>query len=162
MRSIRFGLCALGVMTALIAEGCIGDPVRTTAQAVHLHVATSATGDPVDNARVSLKWDYDGNVPPGERRPEAERPTYEWFSSTTGEAGETIIPVSWTMLDRSLGQQPPAWRDQVAGEAYLVRVEKNQVEEVHSLVIKPGAQVKGRTFTVRVVGVGEPRYVKTE
>ena len=147
--------CCAGILLA----GC--DPVRTTVQPVRLQVTGPHSTTAVRNARVSLKFDYDGNVPATDRLPEAQRPSYLWFSGETGETGEAEILVKWTMLDRSLGPNPPAWRDQVTGRAYLVRVEKGQTQEV-SLVMSSGASVEGEDFDIEVLNIEEPRYIETD
>jgi hypothetical protein len=46
---------------------------------------------------------------------------------------------------------------------YLVRVEEgDQPEEELSVVIKPGASVEGKAYTVTVVDIQEPRYVEAK
>lgn len=156
------------VMPRLVAFCCVSalsagcDPVRTTMQPVLLRVTALDAGNVVKNADVSLKFDYGGNIPPTQQLAEAQRPTYPWFSATTGEDGTAEVPVKWTMLDRSVGSNPPAWRDQVTGKSYLVRVSKNQTHEVKNLIMNTGASVRGDVFTVQVIGIQEPRYVRTE
>ncbi|MDM8008592.1 MAG: hypothetical protein QUV05_20835 [Phycisphaerae bacterium] len=114
------------------------------------------------NADVALKFDYDRNIPPTEQLPETQRPTYPWFSATTGEDGRAEILVKWTMLDRSLGSNPPAWRDQLTGKSYLVRVSKNQTHEVERLTMNTGASVRGDVFAVQVIEIQKPRYIQAE
>jgi len=158
----------LSVMPALavcccfsaLSAGC--DPVRTTVQPVLLRVTASDVGSLVKNADVALKFDYDRNIPPTEQLPETQRPTYPWFSATTGEDGRAEILVKWTMLDRSLRSNPPVWRDQVTGKSYLVRVSRDQTHEAKSLSMNPGASVRGDVFTVHVIEIQKPRYVQTE
>lgn len=152
-----FVLCLL---TSVLVSGC-GDPVRTTAQPVRVEVTSSLSGQPLADAQVSLRYDYDRNVPPGEALSEAERPGYQWFWGTTNARGQTDIPVKWTMLDRSLGCTPPAWRDQVTNKVYLVRVIKDGESEQTSLVIRVGATTASGTFRICVIDVRPPRYVKT-
>jgi hypothetical protein len=129
---------------------------------VLLEVMGTVTQVPVANADVSLRYDYEGNVPAAQRLPEDQRPNDPWFSEFTDKRGKTTIDVKWTMLDRTIGPVPPAWRDQVTGVKYLVRIEKGDIREIHSLAIKPGATVRGDAFTVRVLGIEPPRYVHAE
>ncbi len=156
MFSTKFTVCALSVLSLLMV-GC--DPVRTTSQLVRCRVTDSVSGTPVQDAKVSMQWDYDGNVAPAERRPEVQRGTYLWFSSVTGKQGEANLGIEWTVLDRTLGGNPPAWRDWVTGKAYVVRVEKNGAREQQSLVIKPGAAVRGKQFAFDVLAIEQSRYV---
>jgi len=99
----------LGIACVVIASfvaGC-NDPVRTTVHLVRFVVTSAISAQPVTDAEVSLRYDYDRNVPPGESRPQAERPDYERFSGKTDARGQADIPVQWTVLDRSLGPTPP-------------------------------------------------------
>ncbi len=157
--SVMSGLAICCCVSALSA-GC--DPVRTTVQPVLLRVTASDVDSLVKNADVALKFDYDRNIPPTEQLPETQRPTYPWFSATTGEDGRAEILVKWTMLDRSLGSNPPAWRDQLTGKSYLVRVSKNQTHEVERLTMNTGASVRGDVFAVQVIEIQKPRYIQAE
>lgn len=151
-----------GILTVLcvVAAGC--DPVRTTMQDVLFKVTRPTSGEPVAGARVSVRYDYERDVPPAEQRPESERPTYEWFSGTTDQNGQANVGVVWTVLDRTIWGKPPSWRDWVSGRFYLVKVAGEQMREVLSLVMKPGASAEGQAFAVRVADIQAPRYTKTE
>lgn len=142
----------------VVATGC--DPVRTTSQGVLLQVTSSTSGQPVAGVPISLKYDYERSVPVAEQRPEPERPTYEWFSSTTDVNGQADVGVEWTVLDRTIWGKPPSWRDWVSGCSYLVKVAGDQDHEVLSLVMRPGASTKGRVFTVRTLAVEASRYIE--
>lgn len=140
--------------------GC--DPDRATMQSVVLRVTDSRSGRPVMAANVSLKYDYDRNVPASEQEPETHRPTYLWFSALTGKDGQAEIAVRWIMLDRTLGSRPPAWRDQVTGRYYLVQVKRDRAEEAQSLRINNGAAVQGELFAIQVAEIRKPRYLEGE
>ena len=143
------------------SAGC-GDPVRTTLQPVFLRVTNTISGEPVADVQVSLRWDYEHNVPIERQRPEDQRPTYDWFSGKTDPRGQAEVDVKSTMLDRTWGPTPPSWRDEVTGAAHLVSVKKDLIHEEHSLVMRPGASVKGEAFTVHVLQIQQPHYVKTD
>jgi hypothetical protein len=147
----------LWIMCSLFATGC--DPVRTTSQPVRLRVVDSASGQPVVGAHVSLKDDRetaealspdDWHQPP-------------WFSDVTDKRGEADIDVKYTALDRTRGSRPPSGRDWVTGIRFLVRVKQSQQpEEELSVVMNLGASVKGKSYTVTVIDIQEPRYVRTD
>jgi hypothetical protein len=66
------------------------------------------------------------------------------------------------VLDRSRGDKPPAGRDEITDQPYLVWVKKEQTpEEESSVLMKPGESVKGKSFTVTVIDIQAPRYVET-
>jgi len=144
-----------------LAGGC-GDPVRTTVQPVLLKVTKTLSGEPMADVQVAVKYDYEHNVPTAEQRPEAERPTYKWFSTKTNVSGQAELEIAWTMLDRTWGPTPPPWRDQVTEIAYLIRLKKDQLYEEYSLVMRSGESVRGEVFTVQVLEIRQPRYVKTD
>ena len=48
----------------------------------------------------------------------------------------------------------------MSGKAYLVLARKDQVHEEFSLVMQPGASIQGESFTVSIIDIEEPRYVK--
>lgn len=140
------------------AAGC--DRVQTTLQPVLLKVTDSAPGTPIAGTRTAVKWNYEQNVPIAKQRPEAERPTNQWFSGTTAPKGQVEVGVKWTMLDDTLGSTPPSWRDQVTGATYLTSVEKDAIREEHSVIMRPGAFVRGKAFTVQVLQIQPPRYIR--
>ena len=149
-------LCA----SCVLAVGC--DPVRTTRQPILLKVTDSASGEPVADTDVSLKYDFDHYVPKPDEWNEWKRATYRWFSGKTNVSGQAEVGIAWTMLDSTWGPTPPSWRDQVTGIVYLIRLKKDQAHEEHSLIMWPGISVHGETFTVHVLEIGPPRYVKTD
>jgi len=155
---LRFGMCC--VFIAILMSGC-GDPVRTTLQPVLLEVTESISGQPVADAKVSLKYDCDHYISETDEWSEWKRTTYKWFSGTTDVDGEAEVGVVWTVLDRTIGPTPPPWRDDVTGKVYLVRVKTDQVQEEHSLAMHPSALIRGKRFTVHVLRIRQPQYVKT-
>jgi len=98
-------------------------------------------------------------------RDDHKRQTWEqdpWFRGVTDEDGQAGIEVEYTALDRSRGSTPPAERDFVTGQPYLVRVNQDQTpEEKLSVLMNPGVSVKGKSFTVTVIHIQQPRYVET-
>jgi hypothetical protein len=86
---------------------------------------------------------------------------YPWFIATTDEHGQAEIAVKSGKIDRTTGTKPPLWRDEVTDKPFLVIVRKAQSpEEKMSVLMKRGESVKGKSYTVTVVDIREPRYVK--
>jgi hypothetical protein len=158
----RSTICIVAILAFMcfLTTGC--DRVRTTLQPVLLKVTDSASGTPIAGTRISVKWNYEQNVPIAEQKPEEERPTYKWFFGTTDPKGQVEVGVKWTMLDDTLGSTPPSWRDQVTGATYLISVEKDATREEHSVVMRPGAFIHGEAFTVQVLQIQPPRYIRTD
>jgi hypothetical protein len=185
MTARRLSHALLCAIFSLFAVGCpLGDPVRTTSQAIRLRVVDSASGTPVSYADVFLKDDFDSAFrlsqeetsdwpfkeketvqPPKEQRWYYRR-VWErepWFRCATDKDGQAEIEVEYTELDRTQGSKPPAQRDYVTGRPYLVRVKKDQApEEESSVLMKPGESVKGKSFTVTVIEIHAPRYVESK
>lgn len=155
----HMSLIAVLACWCILTAGC--DPVRTTLQPVHLKVTNSISGEPVQDVQVSLKWDYELNVPIAKQRPKAQRPTDSWFSGKTDVNGEADVGIKWTALDTTWGSTPPASRDWVTGQVYRVRAWRDDALEEHSLRVRPGESVRGKAFTVHVQEIQRPRYVKT-
>jgi hypothetical protein len=97
----------------------------------------------------------------------------EWFRGATDEDGKATIVVEYTVLDRSMGANPPKWRDWVTGKQFIVRVKKGQTptvitkagespEERVSLAMEPGESAIGRNVRVTVLEIQGPWYVKTK
>jgi len=121
-------------------------------------VVDSASGKPVAYASVSLKLDL---LTPRPQRDEVDVDD-PWSHGVTNKDGQAEIEVEITALDRSRGSKPPAERDGVTGQPYFVRVEKDQTpREELSVLMKPGVSVKGKSFTVTVIHIQQPRYVET-
>lgn len=155
--------CSLSVV------GC--DPVRTTSQVVRLQVVDAGAGQPVAGAQVSLAFDEAAARPLSK---ETELTPQEWkkrieayqrpgFQSFTNKQGQADIDAKFTSLDRTSGSKPPSGRDFVTGHPYLIKVKAGEVpEEEMSLVMTISASVKGKSFTVTVLDIQGPRYVKTK
>jgi hypothetical protein len=154
------GYVLLSLICCLFTVGCyLGDPVTTTSQLVRLRVVDSASGKPVAYAAVSLKFDDQTPRPQRDER-EVEDP---WSHGVTDHDGQAEIEVEVTALDRSRGSKPPADRDWVTGQSYFVRVEKDRaLDEESSVFMKPGVSVKGKSLTVTVIQIQQPRYVETK
>ena len=146
-------LCILGF-------GC--DPVRKTLQPVLLKVTDSTSGRPLADVQVSLKWDFNYYVPKTNEWNEWKRATEPSFFGKADADGQAQVDLKYVVLDSTSGSTPPPWRDQVTGTAYLIRVEKDTIYEEHSLVMRPGAFVRGKAFTVQVLQIQAPRYIRMD
>jgi hypothetical protein len=156
------------LVCSLSLVGC--DPVRTTSQLIRLQVVDSASGQPVVGAQVSLVFDEAAARPLSK---ETELTPQEWkkrieayqrpgFRGITNNQGQAEIDAKFTSLDRTSGSKPPSGKDFVTGHPYLIKVKAGEVpEEEISLVMKAGASVKGKSYTVLVIDIQEPRYVET-
>ena len=148
-------------ITVFLLIGC--DPVRTTSQPVLLKVQDAQTGKPITEVKVSMKYDYKSNVPPEEQAEnEKQIPTYQWFSDLTDPNGIANVGIEWTMIDRTLGSNPPSWRDLVTGKYYQIELDKDQQQEEFSVRINPGETVKGQYFEVHILDIKKPKYIKTK
>jgi hypothetical protein len=154
------GSASLWLICVLFAVGChLGDPVRTTSQRVRLRVVDSASGKPVAYASVSLKFDHQTPRPQRDEL-EVDDP---WSHGVTDHDGQAEIEVEITALDRSQGSTPSPDRDCVTGQPYFVRVERDRApDEKSSVLMKPGVSVKGKTLSVTVIEIQQPRYVDTK
>ncbi len=152
----------LCVLCGSLAAGC--DPVRTTLQPVHLRITNSPSAQPVAGAQICLRYDYHRAVPlsqqvPSDREFWSQMP---WYSGVTDNYGKADVGIKYTSLDRTIGPTPPSWTDWVSGKHYLVKVRQDQEHEEFSLVMRPGASGQGKLFTVHILEIHEPRYVKTD
>lgn len=164
-------LVSLAVVGILCLGGCYGcDPVKTTAQQVRLRLFDGSSRRPLAGTELLIKIDfeaaYQGNkemVSEAEEYRQHLREHWElqpWFPGVTNDAGEASILINYAVLDRTRGAKPPATRDWVTGQRYLVKVKPRELpEETLSLLMKPGESTKGRAFTATVVEIREPRYV---
>ena len=161
----------LWIICSVFAIGC--DPVRTTWQTFRLRVVDSASGNPVAGASVRVKYDFERAEPlfqetlkPPEVRHEERRKFWEqfpWSSGVTDKDGRAEIGIKRTALDRTSGSKPLANRDTVTGKPYLVKVTQGEVpEEKSSVLMKPGESVKGKSYTITVIDIQQPRYVETK
>ncbi len=163
-RTLRGLLFACG----LFIVGC--DPVRTTLQPVRLEVVDSTSGQPVVGAQVSLIFDEatarplskETELTPEEWHKRIEAYRQPGFRGVTNKRGQADIDAKYTSLDRTSGSKPPSWKNFVTGQPYLIKVKAGEVpEEEMSVVMKAGASVKGKSYTVTVTDIQEPRYVET-
>ncbi len=169
----------LWIVCSLVVVGC--DPVRTTSQLVRLRVVNSGPGQPLAGAQVSLKYDFDTAEPASKKTFEAyshetdvapeewhkyKRKAWEqqpWFRGVTNKDGEAHVEVKHTEIDRSRGAKPPARRDKVTRRPYLVKVKAGEMpEQEMTVLMRPGESVKGKSFTVTVIEIQQPRYVETK
>lgn len=162
-------LCGLLFTFGLVVAGC--DPVRTTVQRVRLKVVDSSSGQLVVGAQVWLAFDEAAARPlcketeltPQEWKKRIEAYQRPGFVGVTGKQGQTVIDAKFTSLDRTSASKPPSGKDFVTGQPYLVKVRAGEAsEEQMNLLMKPGASVKGKSFTVVVLDIQHPRYVETK
>ena len=169
----RLSMTRVGTRSTVILIGScclVGcDPVRTTRQVVTLTVLAANSEEPVANAHVRLKEDFDRQThtyPDTASREEweaharrnwAESP---WFSAKSNDTGQTTLHVEYTALDRTRGDQPPTYRDWVTGKPFLVDITENEARsERLSVVMSSGNVIHGDTFTVRIDDVQAPVYI---
>ena len=158
------------------AAGC--DPVRKTSQVVHLQVSTSDSGEVVPGAEVLLKYDFERAeplLPATGREPEwydreashqfecEQWAQFPWSIGTTDNNGRADVNLEYVRIDHTprIIFKPPSWRDE-SEKPYLIKVAKEQIQEEFSLVMQPGASVQGESFTVSILDIEEPRYVKMD
>jgi len=160
------------VVTSLclvIFVGC--DPVRTVSQEVRVTVLDLASSQPVAGARIQVKRDFEQNDHVIENTQKSsneseqhEREFWErqpWHSGLTDEAGVAKIEIVETALDRSSGDKPPASRDLLSGQVYILKVSQDNqaVNEQLRVKIALGANIVGDRISVSVSKIGQPRYV---
>lgn len=161
----------LWIISSLFATGC--DPVRTTSQTLHLRVTDSASGNPVADAKLRVKYDFERadlllqetRNPPEVWHAEGFEfwQRFPWSPGVTDKDGQAEIGVKYTVIDRTRGARPPASRDWITGKPYLLKLAKGESpEEELSVLMKPGESVKGKSFTVTVIDIQQPRYVETK
>jgi len=158
MTKLQITFC---VVCCLLATGC--DPVRTTGQLVRLQVVDSTSQQPVEDAKVSLKFDCLTGAARQPKHQEEVMPPEEWDDHNlrialegyvwqvgrTDSQGQVDIDLMYTGIDKTRGPEPPPSRDDVTGLPYLIMVRGGQLpEEELSVVMKPGASVKGKAYNL--------------
>jgi hypothetical protein len=121
-----------------------------------------------------MKYDFETAEPISEKSPPKESTEKEhenmrrlwklspWFIATTDQQGQVEIAVKCGRIDRTTGTKPPSWRDEVTDKPFLIKVRQGQTRgEELTVWMKPGESVKGKLFTVTVLDIQEPQYVKT-
>jgi hypothetical protein len=154
------------VMGVVSLSSC--DPVRTIRHTVTIAVANEQ-GLPAPNVKVSMKESWESFQSWGGGTPESEKSYYRqrwagelpWLTDITNAQGNAVITIEKTGLDWTRGNEPSANRNVVSNREHIIKLEgQNAVDEVR-LVMKPGASVKGKSYTVTVIDIQEPRYVST-
>ena len=84
-----------------------------------------------------------------------------WLKGVTNAQGKAVITTRITALDRTRGSEPPPKRDVVSNREYIIKLQGQKAEDEVRLVMKPGASVKGKSYTVTVIDIQKPRYVPT-
>jgi hypothetical protein len=127
-----------------------------------LQVTNATSKEVLASVQVSLKYDLDkGTLIKKEWQNRREWDAWPGFLGVTDIHGQAVVDIRWTVLDWSLGSKPPSWRDWVIGQPYLVTVRKDQDCEEFGLVMRPGESARGQAFTVHVLEIRQPSYVKT-
>ena len=153
------------------AGGC--DPVRTALQVVHIRVTDATGGRAVAEAEVGLKYDYERAEPISQETHDQPEIWHEynrkywhqrpWFEGRTDADGTIAAAIVNTEIDHTPGfwPRPPGWRDE-SGKPYLVRLTVAGVQETLSVVLRPGATSRGKSFSVAVIEVEAPQYIPTD
>jgi hypothetical protein len=158
---------ALLAATIATLSGC--DPVRTITHNVTLKVV-DAHGSPISGVNVAIKESWESWQTWGGAAKEADKAYYRerwasdfvpWLKAVTDAQGRAVITIRITALDWTKGNQPPPSRDTVSNREYLIRLEGQNGQDDLRLVMKPGAAVKGSSYTVTVGDIEKPRYVPT-
>ena len=162
---------ALCISCLCLLIGC--DPVRTTRQTFGLRVTDVTTGKPVIGAHVQTKYDFERGEVLLKKWPQL---TYEqlaparefwqqepWLSGVTDTRGQARFDVTTTALDRSRGSVPPAGRDLVKGEPYLVKVKVDEFDEEElNLIVNTDENVRGKHYSVTAIEIADPIYFETQ
>lgn len=153
---------------AVSGMGC--DPIRTTHQSFVVRVVDTVSETPAAGVTVKMKDDFESRLErsdyikmSGERRSKLREAwdSQPWCVGTTNEAGDATLTLKVTMLDRTRGSTPPLERDVITGEQYQVRLETGDEErQLPGLMMEPGQIASGSGFSVSVVRIDAPEYVK--
>jgi hypothetical protein len=158
---LRSIILAAGIVSL---TGC--DPVRTISHNVTLAVS-DGQGQPAGGVKVSMKesWEswrtWGGGV---SKEDEAHcrqvwgGDSVPWREGVTDARGNAVLTLRITAIDRTRGNTPPASRDTVSSREYIIKLQGQAGQEEVRLVMKPGASVKGKSYTVAVVAIQKPRY----
>jgi hypothetical protein len=148
-------------------SGC--DPVRTITHNVTVAVVDEK-GLPAPDVNVSMKESWESWQSWGRGVEEADKAYYRqqwasdfvpWLKGVTNAQGNAVIKITITALDRTRGNEPPAKRDTVSNREYIIKLQRQNVQDELRLVMEPGASVKGKSYTVTVIDIQKPRYVPT-
>mgnify|MGYP001105890393 CR=1 FL=1 len=159
---LRSIILATGIVSM---SGC--DPVRTITHDVTVAVVDEK-GLPAPDVNVSMKESWESWQSWGGGVEEADKAYYRqqwasdfvpWLKGVTNAQGNAVITIRITALDRTRGNEPPAKRDTVSNREYIIKLQRQNVQEELRLVMKPGASVKGKSYTVTVIDIQKPRYV---
>jgi hypothetical protein len=156
------------VMGIVSLSGC--DPVRTIRHSVTMAVV-DGQGLPAPDVKVSMKESWESWQSWGGGVKEADKAYYRqewasdfvpWLKGVTNAQGKAVITIRITGLDWTKGNEPPAKRDGVSNREYIIKLQGQNVQDEMRTVMKPGASVKGKFYTVTVIDIQKPRYVPTE
>jgi len=133
-------------------------------------VVLDQQGLPAHDVKVSMKesWEswqsWGGRVKKDDNaylRSVWESEFVPWLESVTDAQGKAVIKIRITALDGTRGKEPPADRDTVSNREYIIKLQGRNVQDETCVVMKPGASVKGKFYTVAVIDIQKPRYVET-
>jgi len=146
--------------------GC--DPVRTISHDVRVHVVDDH-GVAVPNVTVSIKESWESWQSWGGKVAESEKDLYyrrwesdyvPWYRGVTDAQGNAAIAVTFTALDHTKGNEPPANRDFVSNREFMVKLNGWNGQEELVVVMKPGAVARGKHYTIVVQEIEKPKYVQ--
>lgn len=163
----------------MYTSGCV-DRVRITRQTYHVNVIDTVTRKPASGTTIELKFDrprWDLESPESKARPpvskemqqqanefQKERNAYwdklPWESAITNEYGKAAFDVESMAVDPTHGSKPPLTCDGT-GSPYFIRIKMDDGKfDVIKIQMIAGKTFSGLKYSVTVVGVDEPRYVK--
>ncbi len=143
------------LLVAGVAGGC--DATRTTSQLVDFRISDAISKQPLAATIVVMKYDYH------EAEPNSNREPY-WLqehNGVTDAKGVVSLDVRFAAIDRTIGSRPPSSRDWVTNHPYIIYVGKDSHRDEIHMRLKAGASATGKNFTLTVVAIHEPKYVKS-
>jgi hypothetical protein len=155
-------------VSPLIQAGC--DPVRSTRQAITIKVSDSANGAPLGGVTIRMKNDFDTSVAMSptaskwsKELRDSARKQWElnpWATATTSMDGKAVLIFECTALDRSRGPEPPAVRDSLTGQPYLMQIVCSGCESMNvTLVLQQNNEFTQGQYSVQIVGITSPEYI---
>lgn len=149
------------LVCVLTAMGC--DPIYKTHQAVEVSITGVESGLPVGNATVDLSGKYHEYWYPELTESARDK---KWFDETqskrcsTNEAGRVAVELEIYTICGGVypGIFPgfDAEKDRVTDTAYLFRITRGEVQEMMTVVMRPGNVERGVSFAVEVLSIGDP------
>jgi len=144
----------------LAAMGC--DGIYRTQQMVEVSVTDSYSGRPLDDVIVELEGRYHDGWHPG--LSESAR-NNKWFDEIqpkrrlTNEAGRIAAVLDINTIIGGMFPDFDPEKDRVTGVPYLFRITRREVQEVLTVLMRPGNEERGVHYVVRVLSIGDPTSV---